>query len=112
MPVAGCLHLKSAVTALDERTLLANPDWVDLQPFRGYEVVAIPPDEPFAANVLCVRSRVVMHSGFPLTRALLEKRGRAVKPVSVSEFLKAEAGVTCKSLLFRRPAFASPRGRG
>ncbi len=110
--VTGCLHLKTAVTVVDERTLIANPDWVDLQPFRDYEVVAVPRDEPFAANVVAVRGSVIMHSGFPLTRALLEKRGSAVKPVSVSEFLKAEAGVTCKSLLFRRPAFASPSGRG
>ncbi len=109
--VTGCLHLKSAITALDERTLLANPEWVDLEAFRGYEIVPVPTEEPFAANVVSVRGWIVLHSGFTLTRALLEKRGSAVKPVCVSEFLKAEAGVTCKSLLFRRMV-ASPRGRG
>ncbi len=100
--VTGCLHLKSAVTALDDQTVLANPAWADLTAFHGLEVVSVPPAEPDAANVLCVRGQVIMHSGFPLTRALLEKRGSAVEPVCVSEFLKAEAGVTCKSLLFRR----------
>ena len=110
--VTGCLHLKSAITALDERTLIANPAWVDVEAFRGFEVVSIPPEEPLAANVLSVRGRVVLHSAFTLTRALLEKRGSDVKAVSVSEFLKAEAGVTCKSLLFRRAGVASPGGRG
>lgn len=100
--VTGCLHLKSAVTALDDQTVLANPAWADLAPLRGLEVTSVPPAEPFAANVLRVRGRVLMHSGFPLTRALLEKRGSEVMSIDVSEFLKAEAGVTCKSLLFRR----------
>ena len=41
--VTGCLHLKSAVTAIDEGSVIANRDWVDLQPFRGFEVVPVPP---------------------------------------------------------------------
>jgi dimethylargininase len=110
--VTGCLHLKSAVTAIDEGSVIANRDWVDLQPFRGFEVVPAPPEEPWAANVLAVRGRVLMPRGLPLTRALLEKRGVELVEVTVSEFQKAEAGVTCKSLLFRRGPFASPGGRG
>ena len=27
--VTGCLHLKSAVTAVDAETVLVNPDWID-----------------------------------------------------------------------------------
>jgi dimethylargininase len=110
--VTGCLHLKSAVTAIDEGSVIANRDWVDLQPFRGFEVVPVPPEEPWAANVLVTRGRVLVNAGSPLTRALLEKRGSVVIPVQLSEFQKAEAGVTCKSLLFRRRPFASSGGRG
>jgi dimethylargininase len=110
--VTGCLHLKSAVTAIDEKTLLANPEWADLEPLRGYEIVPVPAGEPWAANVLTVRGRLVMPRGFPLTRALLEKRGSEVIETNISEFQKAEAGVTCKSLIFRRRSFASSGGRG
>jgi dimethylargininase len=97
----GCLHLKSGVTALDDRTLLANPAWLDMAPFAGFDVVAVHADEPWAANVLRVRDRLLAHSGFERTRAAVEARGFAVAAVDVSEFLKAEAGVTCKSLIFR-----------
>lgn len=72
----------------------------------------MPKEEPWAANVLAVRGRVLMSAAAPLTRALLEKRGLAVIPLALTEFEKAEAGVTCKSLLFRRGPFASPGGRG
>jgi dimethylargininase len=113
--VTGCLHLKSAATALDDDTLLANTDWIDEESFRGYEIVPVPAQEPGAANVLAVRGRILMSDSFPLTRALLERPGsreRIVIPVCVREFEKAEAAVTCKSLVFRRQPFASPAARG
>jgi dimethylargininase len=99
--VTACLHLKSAVTAIDEGAVLANPDWVDLAPLDGIHVVRVPIDEPGAANVLRVAGCVLAHSGFPRTIDLLAACGMDVRPIDVSEFLKAEAGVTCKSLVFR-----------
>jgi dimethylargininase len=99
--VPGCLHLKSAVTALDAETLLVNPDWIDLWPLSPYELVRVDPAEPGAANVLAVPGGVVAHRGFPRTLERLAARGYPVHPVDVSEFLKAEAGVTCKSIIYR-----------
>ena len=101
--VPGALHLKSAATALDADTLLVNREWVDLAPFARYDQIDVDPGEPWAANVLAVAGRLVMHAGFPRTRDRLEARGYAVEPVDVSEFLKAEAGVTCKSIVYGVP---------
>jgi dimethylargininase len=112
VPVKGCLHLKSAVTALDEQTLVANTAWIDSETFRGYEIVPVPPEEPGGANVLSIRGRVLVSAGSHLTRALLERRGSSVIPVRIHEFEKAEAAVTCKSLVFRRRPFASSPARG
>jgi dimethylargininase len=106
--VRGCLHLKSAVTAIGENTVLANPDGLDLAALDGIEVVPIPADEPGAANVLRVAGCVIAHSGFPRTIDLLAARGMDVRPIDVSEFLKAEAGVTCKSLIFRARLAGAP----
>ena len=100
--VTGCLHLKSAVSALDEETLLAIPGAFDETPFTGYELVAVPDEEREAANVLRVREEVWIPAGFPRTLEKLDGLGYRVVPIDVSEFLKAEAGLTCKSLLFRR----------
>src|SRR5207247_8941198 len=52
--VTGCLHLKSAVTAIGEGAVLAKAGWLDLAPFDGIDVVPIPADDPWAANVLRV----------------------------------------------------------
>jgi dimethylargininase len=102
--VTGCLHLKSAVTALDDERLLANPAWVDTTPFNGLGVVRVALEEPGAANVLRVGGLVVAHPGFPRTLDRLSSLGYAVRPLDISEFLKAEAALTCKSLLFRAPS--------
>lgn len=100
--VTGCLHLKSAVTALDDETLLANPGWFDTAPLASYRIVPVAESEPVAANVLTVRGQTWAHPGFPRTIEKLEALGYRVTPVDISEFLKAEAALTCKSVLFRR----------
>lgn len=100
--VPGCLHLKSAVTALDERTLLANRAWLDAVPFAGLAMLDVAPEEPGAANVLRVGAELWAHPGYPRTFDRLRQAGFPVVPMDISEFVKAEAALTCKSLLFRR----------
>jgi dimethylargininase len=102
LEVRGCLHLKSAVSALDDATLIANPIWVDPKAFAGVEVLSVPPREPAAANLMRVGGALLVHAGFPQTIEALTKRGHTVQAVDISESLKCEAGVTCKALLFRR----------
>jgi dimethylargininase len=93
--VSGCLHLSTGASSLGRNTVLVNPDWVDASAFEQCEVVAIPADEPWAANTLAIDGAVLMPEGFPQTRALLEQRGFKVYTTDISEFMKAEAGVTC-----------------
>ena len=52
--VTGCLHLKSAITALDEETLLINPDYVRADLFTGFRLLHVHHLEPAGANVLRV----------------------------------------------------------
>jgi dimethylargininase len=99
--VPGALHLKSVCTAVNEHTILADPSRVDLSPFSDYEIVEVPAEEWMAANVLLVNGTVCMHSGFTKTIALLQQRTLDVRTVDISEFLKAEAGLTCMSLIFQ-----------
>jgi dimethylargininase len=104
----GCLHLKTAVTAAATGVLLVNPEWVDLAPFRGWDRIDVAPGEPSAANVVAVAGAVVAAAGFPRTEERLRARGLDVHTVDVSEFQKAEGGVTCKSLLFDLAAETGP----
>lgn len=99
-----CLHLKTAVTfvGLDDRgvpTVLVNEDWVDPAYFAGTQAIAVPPEEPFAANVVRAGDRLIMAAGSPGTAAGLREYGFTVVEVDVSELQKAEAGGTCMSLL-------------
>jgi dimethylargininase len=101
VPVAGCLHLKSAVTRAGRDHLLVNPDWVDPAAFGGWNALEVAPGEPYAANVLTLEGQVVSPDSFPRTRQRLEAAGVKVHLVDLAELQKAEGAVTCCSLLFR-----------
>jgi dimethylargininase len=96
----GCLHLKTACTALGEGRILANADWLDAGAFAGYEVVPVHAAEPWAANTLRVGAALCVGASFPRTAEMLSRRGCDVRAVNVSEFSKAEGGLTCMSLIF------------
>lgn len=96
---SGCLHLKSAATMLADDWLLVNPDWVDVARFGGFRLLDVHPSEPFAANVLCIGDVALCAEAAPLTRAGLEANGLSAVAVDVSELAKAEAGLTCCSLI-------------
>lgn len=95
-----CLHLKSAVTAVADDTLLINPAWVDKAPFAAYRLIEIDPGEEHAANTLRIGQGVIQPDCFPRTRQRLLDAGIAVTTVDVSELQKAEGAVTCCSLVF------------
>ena len=94
-----CLHLKSAVTRVNEKTLLINGNWVDPGCFENFECIEVDPSEPHAANCLPIGESIVFPTAFPKTRARLEAKGYKIAPVDVSELAKAEGAVTCCSLI-------------
>lgn len=95
--VRGSLHLKSACCWLEDDWILSNREW--MEPIEELRVLDVA--EPWAANVLRIGDAVLMPGSFPLTRSVLERRGFAVMTVDISELQKAEAGVTCSSLIFQ-----------
>jgi dimethylargininase len=104
--VQECLHLKTACTYAGEGVMVLNPAWVDAAAFRrdGLEVLPVAPAEPWAANTLRLGGKLLVPAGNRVTSERL--RGAGLRPVEVDigEFQKAEAGLTCLSLLIdRRP---------
>jgi len=94
-----CLHLKSAVTRVDDNTLLINKNWVDTEPFANYGLIEVDPSEPHAANCLPIGDSILYPTSFPKTCAKLEQRGYKIVTVNVDELAKAEGAVTCCSLI-------------
>ena len=98
--VGGCLHLKSACSYIGSNSILINRSLVDPEQFRGFELIDVADEEPAGANALLVKDVVIIAASFPKTCALLERRGFCVRTIDLSELQKAEAGVTCTSLIF------------
>ncbi|HEX5707847.1 MAG TPA: arginine deiminase family protein [Pyrinomonadaceae bacterium] len=98
----GCLHLKTGCASLGGDSVLVNKDWIDPRAFHGLEVVPVAAGEPFAANALSVGRTVCLGAQFTRTAQMLSSRGYDVRAVDVSEFAKAEAGLTCMSLIFNQ----------
>jgi dimethylargininase len=94
-----CLHLKTALTRVDDKTLLINKKWVDLHHFEDFDMIEVDASEPFAANCLPINGEIIYPTAFPLTRAKLEARGYKIRAVTVDELAKAEGAVTCCSLI-------------
>ena len=96
-----CLHLKSAVTQVDEDTVLVNPAWVDVAPFAAYRMIEVDPAEEHAANAVRIGDALVYPDCFPRTQERLHAAGIQVVTVDVSELQKAEGAVTCCAVVFR-----------
>jgi dimethylargininase len=98
--VSDCLHLKSACSYIGNNTILLDRPLIEAKKLRGFELLEVAEDEPAAANALLFNDVVIMPASFPKTRSMLEDRGFRVRTVDISELQKAEAGVTCCSLIF------------
>jgi dimethylargininase len=98
--VRGCLHLKSGCCPIGERRVLANRQWIDVAPLQDCEIVDVPAEEPGAANVLVIGDTVLVPASSPRTAELLDRSGLRVRSIDISELQKAEAGLTCSSILF------------
>jgi dimethylargininase len=99
--ISGCLHLKSACTYLGGGIVLANRDWVDIEALDGLGFIDVAPQEPHAANVLTHNGAALLPDCFPATAETVSSLGLKIIPLNISELRKAEAGVTCSSLVFQ-----------
>lgn len=99
VPVSKVLHLKSAVTALPDGTVVGYPPLVDDPTvFPAFLPV---PEEPGSHVVLLDGGTVLMSTSAPESRALFEERGLRVVAVDMTEFEKLEGCVTCLSVRLR-----------
>src|SRR5690554_3661230 len=99
VPMNKALHLKTAVTALPDGTIIGLPSLLeDTSIFERFLAV---PEAEGAAVVVLDHDTVLMSSAAPKTAALIEDLGYRVVPVDISEFEKLEGCVTCLSVRVR-----------
>lgn len=99
VPVTKALHLKSAVTALPDGTVIGHPSLIDdVSMWRSF----LPVPEAEGGHVIVLSAdAVLMSASAPLTAELIRSLGYRVVIVDISEFEKLEGCVTCLSVLVR-----------
>ena len=98
-PLLKVLHLKSAVTALPDGTIIGYPSLVD-DPGFFPQFLAVP-EESGAHVVDLGGNKILMAADCPRTHELFAELGYQVVSVDISEFQKLEGCVTCLSVRLR-----------
>jgi dimethylargininase len=96
VPLAGVLHLKSAVTALPDGSLLGLPDLLEDAPPPG---IRVPPEEAGAHVVPLGGDAVLIAASAPRTAELVTELGFRPVPVEIEAFATLADCVTCLSVL-------------
>ena len=99
VPVTKVLHLKTAVTALPDGTVIGYPEFVD-DPAIFDRFLAVPEPHGTAVVVLGPADLLISASA-PKTAAMLRDLGYAVTEVEISEYEKLEGCPTCLSVRVR-----------
>jgi dimethylargininase len=99
VPLTKALHLKSAITALPDGTIIGYEPVVD-DPGIFPSFVSVP-EEPGSHVVILDDDLLLMSSRAPKTAEMLTDRGHRLELVDVSEYEKLEGCVTCLSVRVR-----------
>ncbi len=92
------LHLKTGLSWLGGRRLLAAGEIAGHEALSGWETVGVPEGEDYAANCIQVNDALLVARGFPATSALLGELGYDLVPLAMSEYEKMDGGLSCLSL--------------
>lgn len=94
------LHLKTGLAYLENNNLIISGEFLNYPEFKQFNHIIIEQDESYAANCIWVNETVIIPSGFPNSKATIEKTGYKTWEVDVSEFQKLDGGLSCLSLRF------------
>lgn len=98
--VRDYLHLLCVVTYVGQGTVVVMEDFADHPMLKAFKQILVPKQEMYAANTLGIGNYVIVPAGFPKTAELLKAEGFEVLAVPMSEFYKADGGVSCLSLIW------------
>lgn len=100
VPVREYLHLLTVVTYVGNGTVVVLEDFAEHPALAGFKRVLVPREEAYAANTLGIGKYVIVPARFPKTTERLRAEGFEILPVPMSEFYKADGGVSCLSLVW------------
>lgn len=92
------LHLKTGLSWLGGRRLLAVAELAGHEALRGWELIPVPEGEEYAANCILVNDALLVPKGYPATRERLSGLGYELIGLDMSEYRKMDGGPSCLSL--------------
>jgi dimethylargininase len=100
VPFSGVLHLKSGLTELAPGVLLHDPALKTDYPLDWAEVIELPVEEGYGADVMPVNDAIFICRNFPTVRQAAEKHYTKIIELDMSEFQKMDGALTCLSLRY------------
>jgi dimethylargininase len=96
----GVLHLKSGLTEVAPKVLVHDPALKTDYKFDWAEVLTLPAEEGYAADLMPINDAIFIAKGFPTVKAIAERYSQQVIELDMSEFRKMDGGLTCLSLRY------------
>jgi dimethylargininase len=97
---AKVLHLKTGISYLSDRRIVAMREIADHPAFGDFDVITIAPEESYAANLLRINDVVILAADFPKIAKTVADLGHTIVSLDMSEFRKMDGSLSCLSLRF------------
>ena len=87
------------ISYLGNNVLLIDPERVENDAFKNFQWIEVEEKDSYAANCLALGNQIIMPAGFPTIREKIIQHGFETVELEMSEFEKADGGVTCLSII-------------
>ncbi|RLD76210.1 MAG: N(G),N(G)-dimethylarginine dimethylaminohydrolase [Bacteroidetes bacterium] len=94
------LHLKSGLSYLENNNLVITDEFVERSDFKKFNKLIVNESEVYAANCVWINDQVLIATGYPKTKQIIEKAGYKTIELDMSEYRKLDGGLSCLSLRF------------
>ncbi len=98
--VLGGLHLKTSVSYLGNNILVLDPSSIDISPLRKFKWIETSKANRYSSNCLAIGNTVLLSKGsHEVANKIRQEKFRTIQ-LDISEFEKADGGLTCMSIIF------------
>ena len=96
------LHLKTSVSYLGNNILVLDSSSISATPLNGFKWIETGRSNRYAANCLAIGNTVLMSKGSNEVVDKIHKEGFKTLSLDISEFEKADGGLTCLSIVLKQ----------
>jgi len=100
--VLSGLHLKTSVSYLGENILVLDPSSVDTAPLHEFKWIELSKSNRCSANCLAIGETFLISKGSNEIANKIHQEGFKTLQLDISEFEKADGGLTCLSIILKQ----------